>query len=153
MGISIGPEEVKELTAAKWKELREGIEFMGEFLEQFPGGVKQVITLAKEGAKSQVVLSVATLLQPITNELDSAAAEITAALGIKTSLNIVINAILEVINSFVGFLTSLTDLFKDTERARQNLENLVAWLKLLNPMLGRGIWGIPGVLPILSPFL
>lgn len=153
MGISIGPEEVKELTAAKWKELRGGIDFMTEFLEQFPNGIKQVINEAKEGAKSQVALSVATLLQPITNELDQMVADITSALGINQALAKITNAILEVVNSFFEFLVSLTTIFEDTEDAKDNLENLVGWLKLLNPMLGRAMWGLKSQFPFLPPLI
>jgi hypothetical protein len=132
-----------ELSAKDWKELGQGFKNLKEFAREFPDGIKGAITSAKDSVKNQVMVSVEGLLTPITNVIDQAAADITKELGINDSITSLTNSILNVINSFTGFLARLILLFTDLSSTNTNLQNLLAWLDLLNPIpTSSGIWGI-----------
>lgn len=128
--MSLGPEEVKELTKNQWIELRKGIEFMAIFAKLFSGGIKEVITLTKKSAKGQVNLASKTLLQPIINVIDETANKITGSLGINAAIKKIENMIASVLNSFAAFLTSLLNMFTDLEddQTKRNLTNLIGWI-------------------------
>lgn len=131
------------LSARQWREIRMGVTLMEEFLIRFPKGMLKIIDLTKEAAKNQVVLSLATLLQPITNVLDLAKGEITKELGINDSIESILNNATTVIAAFTGMLSALLALFTDAQEENSNLENLIEWLRLLTPHRGAaGFWGI-----------
>lgn len=149
MGISIGPEEVRELTKTQWKELRKGIEFMTEFATQFPGGIKDVMSKVKESAVGQIVSQITTLLQPLTNELNDALKQITADLGIDDALITIANGIAEVLNDLIGLATTVGELLTDEEDSKEWLRRLKAWMTLIynNMIPSNALFGYPPLIP------
>lgn len=128
--MSITPEVVKELTITQWRELRKGIKLMALFAKMFPGGIKEILTLTKKSAKSQIKSSALKLFQPILNIIDQTAADITKELGINTSITEVENMVASVLNSFGGFISVLIKIFTDLDddKNAQNLQNLIGWI-------------------------
>lgn len=143
--MSIGPKQLKDLTAAQWKEVGEGIDFMTEFAKRYPNGVMEVITKGKEAAKELIEDKIKTLLQPLTNEIDQAISDITAELGINTAITTVLNELGEVLNTIFGFIPKITEQLGDTERMARNMKNLIGWLKFFSEFGFYGLGPLPNI--------
>lgn len=117
------------LNARQWRDMREGIIAMGDFLRAFPDGIKGLIKLVKEDAKSQIGLSITGLLRPITNEIDSIVADISGELGLTKAVNKIKNQILEQVGELAKLLTLIIGWFTDLKTIEKNIKWFGRWVE------------------------
>lgn len=120
-----------KLSAKEYKELTKGIKFTKEFLREFPNGIKDVMTLAKEGAKDQVSTSVNALFSPLNNELNQLKADILSETGLTAAANRIENEINDLILKGVILLAEVIQQFTDLDKVKRNLEIIRDWLIII----------------------
>lgn len=130
-----------ELTAAQWREMREGITQMNAFYTEFPEGIKGAITSAKDFAVSQLEETITGLFNPLKNKFTQAADDIKARLGIDGSATRIQNSMLEVINSLTKIIVNMGIVLKDVEAAKRLLRTILNPMRLiLEAMAGFFPW-------------